>query len=266
MRVGLAQIECVDGDPDGNLAVMADFVTKASEQGCGAVWFPELSDTGYALSQVAAKARAWPGPAHDRLSELARQHQIIVGAGLSERVGLRVYNSLAVFDRQGRRVAGYRKTHLFAAGEVNEAACFSPGPATGDDPAQTVVLDGLTHGLSICYDLRFPELYRRLADRGASVLVNVTAWPAARTQHWDVLTRARALENQAYFLGVGRVGEDEGVRFAGRSRLIDPTGKIVAEASTDSPELLIAEIDPKQTEAFRSQVPALEARRPGLWT
>lgn len=260
MRVALAQIDCTPGDVAANVQTMVEFIRDAAGQRCDAVWFPELSDTGYTLKQMPEIACAWPGCAHDALAAAAKRHQLVVGAGLSERVDDRIFNSLAVFDPAGQRVGHYRKAHLFAAGEVNEAACFTPG----SDPTGTVTLPSLDlphYGLSICYDLRFPELYRQRIDDGATVLVNATAWPEARASHWDTLTRARAIENQCYFLGVGRVGQDDDIRFAGRSRIVTPTGDLLAEASATNPELLIADLDPQAVTDFRAAVPALDARR-----
>ena len=278
MRIALGQMDCVVGDVAANVATMVDLIADAAGRGCIAVWFPELADTGYALQQMPELAGAWPGPAYDGLAAAARRHGMVVGAGLSERAGVggreTLYNSLVVLDADGRRVGHYRKAHLFAAGEVNEAGCFAGGrtenagaAGAADDVngVDTVELAGMRHGLSVCYDLRFPELYRQRTDAGATVLVNATAWPAVRAAHWDVLTRARAVENQAYFVGVGRVGEDAGIRFAGRSRVVAPTGEVVAEAGTDGPELVVAELDPAAVTAFRSAVPALAARRRDLF-
>ncbi|MEM1446419.1 MAG: nitrilase-related carbon-nitrogen hydrolase [Planctomycetota bacterium] len=261
MKVGLGQIDCVVGDVSANVATLVAMIGDAATQGCDVVWFPELADTGYGLSVMPEVAGAWPGEAFDALSGAAKSHGIAVGAGLSEREGETIYNSLAVFDAAGELAARYRKVHLFCAGASDESACFRAG-----DTTQTVELGGLRHGLSICYDLRFPELYRQLAEPGVEVMVNATAWPMARPTHWDVLTRGRAIENQAWFVGVGRVGEDGGIKLNGRSRVVSPMGEVVAESRGDRAELLVAEIDPSAITDFRSAVPALQHRRPNLWT
>ncbi|MEM1098309.1 MAG: nitrilase-related carbon-nitrogen hydrolase [Planctomycetota bacterium] len=260
MKVGLGQIDCVVGDVAANVATIVAMIRDAAGRGCAAVWFPELADTGYGLAVMAEVAGAWPGPAFDALGGAAKRYGIAVGAGLSERTDDTIYNSFAVFDANGELAATYRKVHLFCAGASDESCCFRPGDAT-----RTVDVSGLKHGLSICYDLRFPELYRVLAEAGAEVLVNATAWPRARPTHWDVLTRARAIENQAWFVGVGRLGVDDGIMLNGRSRVVSPMGKVVAEASGDRAELLVAEIDVSAVTAFRETVPALAHRRPGLW-
>ncbi len=257
-------MDCAVGDVAANVATMVDRAADAAGRGCAAVWFPELADTGYALREMPRVAGTWPGPAHDALAAAARRHRIAIGAGLSERVGSTLYNSLAVFDAGGQRIGHYRKAHLFAAGSVNEATCFQPRPPADPGPDH-LELAGLRHGLSICYDLRFPELYRQRTDDGAVVLVNATAWPDARSSHWDLLTRARALENQAYILGVARIGTDEGITFAGRSCIISPTGEVLAQASPTDPALLVADLDPAAITTFRQAVPALAARRRDLF-
>ncbi|MEM7577100.1 MAG: nitrilase-related carbon-nitrogen hydrolase [Planctomycetota bacterium] len=264
MKVGLGQIECVVGDVAGNVEVIVSMIGEAAAQRCDVVWFPELADTGYALSTMRDVAGAWSdrehGEAFASVSAAAKRHGIAVGCGLSERVGQKIYNSLAVFDACGALAARYRKVHLFCAGASDESACFVAGDAT-----QAVELGGITHGLSVCYDLRFPELYRKLADVRCDVLVNATAWPSARPTHWDVLTRARAIENQAWFVGVARVGCDEGIAMNGLSRVVDPMGEVVVEGSGDRAELLVAEIDRGAVTAFRGLVPALRHRRPDVW-
>ncbi len=266
MKVALGQLECVVGDVPRNVASMVDMIRDAAGHGCAAVWFPELADTGYGLSVMRDVAGAWPGLAYDALAAAAKQHRITVGAGLSERETAEggdtgcIFNSLAVFAPDGTLAARYRKTHLFCAGFADEGACFVPGH-------ETVVTDiaGFTHGLSVCYDLRFPELYRALSTKGADVLVNATAWPSARPTHWDHLTRARAIENQAWFLGVARAGTDEGIQLNGRSRIVNPMGEVVVEAGAERAELVVGEIDADAIKTFRDTVPALAHRRRDLF-
>ena len=120
-------------------------------------------------------------------------------------------------------------------------------------------------GLSICFDLRFPELYRAMALGGAQVLVNCSAWPETRREHWDILSRARAIENQAWFIGVNRAGEDNGVRFCGLSRIVDPRGRLVAEAGPEEEILIVAEIDREAVRGWRDRFPALASRRADLY-
>ena len=261
MKVALAQIEAIAGDIEGNVAKIADCAGRAAACGCGAVLFPELSDTGYDLDVVRRSASVWPqGAVAERLGDVARRERIFVLAGVAERCGENLYNACMVLNPEGALVARYRKSHLFTL--TDEAQCFTHG-----EGVCVVPIGDRLWGLSICYDLRFPELYRMLAlKHGAQVLAECSAWPRVRLAHWDVLTRARAVENQAWMLAVNQVGGGgAGAHaFGGHSRVIDPWGQVVAEASAEE-ELLVAEIDPALVAQCRQKIPALRDARPELW-
>ena len=260
LRIALAQIDCDPADPAANRAALHRWAGEAEAAGCAAVFFPELSDTGYHMPAVARSAGAWPGPGYDAARGAAREHGIAVTCGLAERVGGTLYNSLAAFDAAGEPVGTYRKAHLFNGAADGEPATFAPG----DEPV-VVELAGERWGLSVCYDLRFPEWYSRLTARGARALVNCSAWPVRRREHWDLLTRARAVENQAFFVGVNRCGTDAGLPLAGCSRVVSPMGEVVAEAGPDEEALIVADLDFAAVDAFRTALPALAARRPDLY-
>ena len=153
--------------------------------------------------------------------------------------------------RDGRRIAKYRKVHLFGF-DTGEAVRFSAGAhpvAVGD------------WGLATCYDLRFPELFRDLVDRGVLGFLVATGWPAARISHWTALARARAIEDQAWFVGANSVGTNGGVAIGGRSVVVDPLGEVVAEGSAGGEEVLRAVIDLEAATRWREQFPALRDRR-----
>ena len=260
MRIALAQMDCVPGDVAANGVKFGRFAAGAAAAGCDVLFLPELAETGYDMAAAAERGGAWPGAGYDAVRAAAAGNRIAVVCGLAERVGGALHNSLAAFDAAGEFAAGYRKIHLFNGAADGEPATFEPGnePATAD-------LAGERWGLSICYDLRFPELYRSLTSRGATALVNCSAWPVRRWEHWDLLTRARAVENQAFFVGCNRVGTDAGLTFAGRSRVVAPTGDLLAGASPDREELLLADLDFAAVGAFRTALPALAARRPEVY-
>lgn len=261
MKVALAQTSPAAGDVATNVAKMTGLVAAAARAGAQAVLFPEMSDTAYAPSLFVEKASAWDGPPLAALRRAAREHRLAVVAGLSERAEGRVYNSLAAIGPDGELLARYRKTHLFPLAPNREPQNFGPGAALALAP-----LGGMTWAFTICYDLRFPELYRALMLRGAEVFVNVAAWPVVRAEHWELFARARAAENQAWFLGVNHVGTIEGIAQAGRSCVVDPSGKVVAMASPDREELLLAEISPNPVRALRTALPVRSSRRPDLYT
>lgn len=254
MKIAIAQIECQPGEPTRNVDRMIDFVRQAGEAACDAVVFPEMSDVGYLPEKFAESAQPWPGPTVDRMAQAAKDHSIAVIAGLSELSGESVFNALAFFDADGQLAGKYRKVHLYSPPPASEAVHCEPGVE-----ATAVRYREVDWGLSICYDLRFPELYRRPAAAGAPIWVNVAAWPSARPTHWDYLSRARAIENQAFFIAANRAGSDGPFKFLGNSRIISPMGELLAEAGAGE-EMITAELDLAQVEAFRRKVPSLADR------
>ena len=260
MKIALAQTDCVVGDVPANAAKIGRFAAEAAAAGCEILFLPELADTGYDMAAAREHGGPWPGAGSNAVQDAAAANGIAVVCGLAERAGGKLHNSLAAFDAKGEPVARYRKIHLFNGAADGEPATFAAGNGLA-----TADLAGRRWGLSICYDLRFPEVYRGLTARGATALVNCSAWPVRRWEHWDLLTRARAVENQAFFVGCNRVGTDAGLTFAGRSRVVAPTGELLAEASPDREELLTADLDFAAVDAFRAALPALAARRPELF-
>jgi predicted amidohydrolase len=260
MKIALAQIDCHVGNVDANLRKCTEYAARSKTAGCDVVAFPEMSDTGYVTSLFPECAQQWPGKSYEALSAAAKTNSIAVVGGISERVGDTVYNSIAFFDPTGHLLGKYRKTHLYSPAPVNEDKYCAAG-----NELSLVDFGGMRWGLTICYDLRFPELYRALMLRGATVLLNCTAWPAFRPTHWDYLTRARAIENQAFFVGVNRVGIDGELTMLGHSRVVTPMGEVVAEGSVVAEELVVAEMEPRLIDEFRAMIPAIASRRPDVY-
>ncbi len=254
MRIGLIQASwVVNGD---NNARYDRFAAEAAAAGCAVVLFPELSDTGYALAAMREKAGPWPGAALDALQAASQRCRIGIIAGLSERGADGIYNAAAAFDRDGNLCGAYRKTHLFRGPEGAEADVFLAG-----DALQVVTIDGVCWGLSICFDLRFPELYRQLADHGAQVLAVLAAWPQVRIADWSVLCRARAVENQLFLAGVNHAGKP----FGGHSCVIGPGGEVKREGGDGEAGLLTVDVDLDEIDRVRHALPVMESRRPSLY-
>ena len=210
MKIAAAQIACTLGDVGANIEKMRVFAGRAKDAGAELVLFPEMSDTGYAMDVIRAEARPWSEGAVPALQEIARTLSLAIISGVSEKVGDTIYNAQVVIDSSGAIAAKYRKTHLFAPPPVEEDKCCAPG-----DALVSVPLGPFQIGLTICYDLRFPELYRALAiEQGANVIVISSAWPFPRIEHQRILAIARAIENQCYIVLANRVGRDEGCGFA----------------------------------------------------
>jgi omega-amidase len=217
---------------------------------------PEMFGTGFTMN-AAAVVEPEGGETDRFLRELAREKEVYVVGGLprSTKNGQKL-NEAVCFGPSGRRVARYDKIHLFSPGE--ESRHYAPGREI------TVFRWGrFTVGLFICYDLRFPELFRMAVQRGANVLVVIANWPAKRHSHWTALLRARAIENQAYVVGVNRCGADPKLDYAGGSLVIDPWGETVAEAESVQ-ALISADLDWPMVTGIRSNFPVLRDARVDL--
>ncbi len=261
MKIGLAQIDCIPKKIDKNVIKFDKFASQAKSLGCDVVVFPEMSDTGYITSLIPTSSQPWDGGiSYNQAAAAARFNSIYLICGISEKVGDDIYNSVACFDRKGELTAHYRKSHLFTPSPVYEDRCFKAG-----NELCITEIEGIKWGISICFDLRFPEVYRYQALQGAKILLNCSAWPNVRNSHWDYLTRARAIENQTFFIGVGRVGTDGDLTFNGRSRVVSPTGELIIEGSGFKEELIVGEIDINKVTEFRNVIPAIDLRRDDIY-
>ncbi len=259
MKIAAAQIDCVVGDIAANAQKMCAFAERAKSTSADWVVFPELSDTGYAMQAIRDSATRWTDGAVPALQAAAKKLSLGIIAGVAERTDESIFNSQVVIDRAGEIVARYRKAHLFSP--ADEDKCFASGLDLTTVPAGDLRL-----GLSICYDLRFPEFYRALTcNKAANVLLNSSAWPFPRVEHLRVLASARAIENQSYFVLANRVGKDEGVVFCGSSTIIDPYGVVVTAASADREELIVADVSNDVLRAVREGMPVFAHRRPEIY-
>jgi omega-amidase len=262
MKIAAAQISCALGDLDANLRKIREFSARAKESGAGLVVFPEMADTGYAMPVIQACARPWSEGAVPELQKLAQSLSLAIVCGVSERDGASIYNSQIFIDANGKVIGSYRKAHLFTAAPIGEDKCFSPG----NELTSFSFGGGLRLGLSICYDLRFPEVYRTLAiEEEVNVFILSSAWPFPRVEHFRILATARAIENQSYMIVSNRVGTDDGVTCCGSSAIIDPYGVTLASASTDREELVQAEISEEAISSVRNKMAVFAQRRPDLY-
>jgi omega-amidase len=257
LNLSLGQMDVQLGQPEANLARVSAWTEEAARRGSALVLFPELWSTGYDLENWQQHASPPGEGMFPRLAALARQHHIALGGSVLEVRNGKAYNAFALFDAEGALSATYRKTHLFRL--MDEEKWLAPGEGLEMVEAEW----GLT-GLGVCYDLRFPELFRHYALRGARLVLLPAEWPARRAYHWQTLLRARAIENQMFLAGVNRVGESKGEVFGGGSAVIDPWGEAVVEGGS-AETLLTAEIDLDQVDAVRSRIPVFQDRRPEIY-
>lgn len=268
LRVGLVQINTRE-DKAANLRRAEELIEQAAARGARFVALPEYIDYLGPKDDTAPDAETIPGPTTERFGALARRLDIwLLGGSMRERSDTpgKYYNTAVLYSPSGEIAAAYRKIHLFdidltGAVSANESATILPG-----DAIVTADVDGHTVGLSICYDLRFPELYRLLALAGTEILLV----PAAFTMftgkdHWHVLLRARAIENQAYVLAPGQFGAHApNGQCYGHSVVIDPWGTVIAEAP-NTEGVVVAELDFAYLRAIRAQLPSLANRRPSAY-
>lgn len=257
MRVALIQMEIALGQPDENRARAAALVREAA-QGADLVILPEMWTTGYALKRLRGNLADRDGePTGSLLAGLARECGIyLAGSTADERDGS-VYNSATVYGPDGNRLAEYAKVHLVPM--MEEDIYLAPG-----ERLAMADLGGVQAGLAICYDLRFPELFRTLALAGAQLMLIPAEWPLQRLHHWRTLIVARAIENQCFVLACNRVGSDGANQFPGHSMVVDPWGNILAEGG-EGEEIVRATLDLSQVADVRFRVPVFRDRRPDLY-
>jgi predicted amidohydrolase len=261
VKVAAVQLACTLGDVQANLNRIRDFCARAKQEGVGLIVFPEAADTGYSMPVISQQATPWTEGAVPALQEMAKEFALTIVSGVSERAGALVYNSQVFIDPRGEIAASYRKTHLFVLPPNDESGCYSPG-----DKFVSVAAGGFRFGLSICYDLRFPEVCRALAlEQGVNVFLISSAWPTPRAQHLRALAIARAIENQSYLVLANRAGVDAGVTCCGLSAIIDPSGVLIASASEDREEMITGEVSTEAIAAIRERIPVFAHRRTDLY-
>jgi len=266
-QIAVALVQMNSGnDSAANLAAALEGIDRAAGIGVRLVALPEVWTYLGPEDGMQDAAVSIPGPLTDQLAERARRHGIYLHAGsILERVEgePRLFNTTIVFDPEGEIVATYRKIHLFDVDLASDTAYNESTSVAPGDAIVTFDLDGVTIGLAICYDLRFPELFRILALRGAEVVILPAAFTAATGKdHWEPLLRARAIENSCYLVAPGQVGvHPPGLRCHGRSMVVDPWGTVIAQAS-DQPTVLTSHLDLEWVATVRRQVPSLRNRLP----
>src|SRR5215204_4002173 len=265
LNVAIIQMNS-QGDRRANIATALDLIDRAAATGARLVALPEVWPYLGPDDVVRDQAETIPGPITEVLAQRARRHGIYIHGGsiYESRPGdPGMYNTTFVLDPMGEIIARYSKIHMYdvvldGVAEYQESATVTPG-----DEIAITEIDGIQVGLTICYDLRFPELFRILALKGAQAIL----LPAAFTlmtgkDHWETLIRARAIENQLYMIAPAQWGtHPPGNWCYGRSMIVDPWGTVVTTA-TDGVGFAQATVDPSRVAAVRRQIPSLTNRRP----
>src|SRR5690606_18152026 len=268
LQVSLIQLGYADGEPViDRTARAADLVRSAAAGADRAVpqlvVLPELwAPTAFDFRDWEDRAESVDGPIASAMGDLARELGVLLHAGsIVERLdspgseGKSLANTSLVFGPDGERVAVYRKIHRFGFGSGEPSLMEA-----GSELVRLSLPGGRRAGLSTGYDLRFPELYRRLVESGAEVFIGPAAWPSARVEAWSLLGRARAMENQCFVLACNTAGTHAGIEMGGRSQIVSPMGEVLAEAGTGE-ETLDLTIDLDEVAMAREKFPVLLDRR-----
>lgn len=240
-------------DPDKNLSRAGEMISKAAAQGARLICLPELFPTG--VTDKPQKYAEEPAGRTNRfLSEAAKKNNAhIVGSYIENNKKGLPMNSLAVYDPAGKPVCRYSKNHVFTFG--NEDKSYSNGSGIA-----SFQIEELSFYPFICYDLRFPEIFRAAVDKGANVFIISANWPNPRKDHWVTLLKARAIENQSYVIGINRAGSSPGLTFFGSSMIVSPKGEVISHAG-ENEEIIFADLDNREIDIWREKFTALKDRR-----
>ncbi len=249
MRVCLAQYDIVWEDKSANMQRCEAFFERAAEQGAELIVFPEMTLTGFSMNTTLAEPS--DGSTCRFFGEMSRRYGVACVFGYAENYGDKLYNRLAFADISGEITSCYAKLHPFTMGGE---CCF-----TGGNELASFPFGGMEIGLTICYDLRFPEIYTELSKRCHAVIVSAN-FPLSRREHWLTLLRARAIEDQCYILGCNRTGSGGGIEYGGDSVVYAPDGTEVSRAESGE-RLLFVDIDVVAVEEQRTAFPVRNDRK-----
>jgi omega-amidase len=257
LTIALAQVELEFAEPEKNSLKAKMMIEEASQRGADLILLPELWASGFDLPNCGKYASQLHEGWFAWMRDAAVECQIAVGGSLIEEDQGKFYNTFVFIDSDGNTLGSYRKIHLFQP--LGEKDYFTPGN-------ELVSFDfGPTRiGLAICYDLRFPELFRAYAASGVELILLTAEWPEKRIGQWSLLLQARAIENQCYISGVNKTGLSQGFPLGGSSVVVGPMGNNIAQGSNND-ELVITEIDLDKVSRIRSWMPVLKDRRADLY-
>jgi predicted amidohydrolase len=267
MRVAAIQMHC-SADRAENLARAAALVADAAGQHAGLIVLPELFASLGRNAAMRDAAEPLEGPTVGWASALARHHHCSIVAGsFIERENDELFNTSVLIDPDGAVITRYRKVHLFDIGVEGATSRESDTFSAGDDAVVAPMPDGTNLGLTICYDLRFPELFRIEALRGAQLIAVPSAFTAATgADHWELLVRARAVENQVAIIAAAQWGTSpDGVQRHGHALIVDAWGTVLAEAPGEGDAVIVADIDLGAIAQLGKRLPSLANRRPDAY-
>lgn len=257
MRVALVSLNQAWENKSYNFQACRSFVQSAKAQGVELVIFPEMTLTAYSMNTVDTAEDLATSVTAELFKKLAHELQIAIVFGVVFRDGDKATNNALIVDSAGTIKGRYSKIHPFSF--AGEDKVFN-----GGNEISYARLGQMTIGLTICYDLRFPEIYSALGKH-CDLIVNIANWPARRVDHWNTLLKARAIENQIFMVGVNRTGIDgKGFEYKKSSQVISPNGELLAHVFSEE-QLDIFDIDPSYISQFRQSFSTTQDRKPELY-
>jgi omega-amidase len=250
LKIGLVQYSPVWENKLGSIEKIKKLLTETNK--IDLLIFPEMTITGFTMKS-SDYAEPFNGETYSFFSSLAKHKKCAIIYGFIEKGKKKNFNTLVHLNNQGKILKTYRKIHPFSYS--TEDVYYGKGKET-----VTTKVKGIKTGLSICYDLRFPELYRLYAKEKVHLIVDIANWPDTRIEHWRALLKARAIENQCFAIGVNRVGDDPKLHYNGYSSIYDPMGNEVVSIPNEE-KIIIAEIDMTLVNDIRNKLPFLTDMR-----
>ena len=247
MKLGLVQYSPEWENPGKSIEKIEKLLSQ-SDKNHDLLIFPEMTLTGFTMNSIKFSEEI-DGIGTQLFMNIAAMLDSNIFAGIIEQDTNKFYNTLVHFDNKGLIKARYRKIHPYSYGQEDQYYSGSKELVITD-------IDHTKFGLSICYDLRFPELYRLYTKKGIDVFVNIASWPVQRIEHWKTLLKARAIENQCFMIGVNRVGTDPNLQYNGCSAVFDPTGNCLVLVENEE-KIIDCEIDLNLVKDTRNKLPFL---------
>ena len=258
MKIACVQMDIHYGEPEKNFAAIEKYIKAAALSNVDVIVFPEMWNTGYALTELNHLADENGEKTKELFTKLAKEYNVnIVGGSVATKRNDSFFNTMYVANRTGKIIAQYDKAHLFKL--MDEHLFMNAGQSVN-----TFELDGTICGGVICYDLRFPEWIRSHVLDGAKIMFIPAEWPTKRIDHWQLLLQARAIENQCFIVAVNRIGTDPNNEFNGHSMVIAPWGELLISGQTDE-GIYYADLDLQEVDHVRKTIPVFQDRRTDLY-
>lgn len=257
LKLSALQLNSIVGDIDANISKVEKLIEEGLDRDSDVIILPEVWTVGWDCSKFAQSAQNTNNSSViNFLSNIAQKYNVFVigGSFIRKDDSGKLYNSCPIFDRKGKLLGIYDKNHLYSYCGCTENSYITPG-----ENGILIELDGVKTGITICYDIRFPEIFREYRKHGAQLLINCAAWGASKPIPWEMLTKARAIENQAYLVALTQCGKiDESNFNIGHSRIIDFVGNTISEIKDQKEGFMTATINLKAQETYRNECTILK--------